>query len=355
MIWMAWRQFRTQAAVVFGALVVVAVAVIVTGLQLRHWYDTSGIAGCSSVGDCDTVTAAFTSHYSLLQTLFGSVLIMFLPAVTGVFWGAPLVAREFDSGTYRLAWTQSVTRTRWLAAKIAVVGTASVAASGLLSWMVTWWFTPIDNVSNNKFDMTIFSQRDIVPIGYAAFAFALGLVAGLLIRRTLPAMATTLVGYIVARLVVVEWVRPHFAGTLHVTAPLQAPGQAPLARLSAASQIPTGSWIVSSRLTDAAGHPAGPIRVTPDSPCIATHSCLAGYHQAITFQPPSRYWPFQWAETALFAGVAAILICLCFWWINGHHPPRARRRAAATTPSDVPTSPERLLRRSGNRAPARAP
>jgi len=66
-IWFAWRQFRTQAAVVFGALAVLAVVVIVTGLQLRHWYATSGIANCAAAAACDTVTSAFTSHYSWLQ------------------------------------------------------------------------------------------------------------------------------------------------------------------------------------------------------------------------------------------------------------------------------------------------
>src|SRR5262249_55719307 len=151
------------------------------------------------------------SQYSWLQTLLGDVLIMFLPAVTGVFWGAPLLAREFATGTYRLAWTQSITRTRWLAAKVAVVGTASVAASGMLSWLVTWWSTPLDGLSDTKFDPTIFSQRDVVPMGYAAFAFALGLIAGLLIRRTLPAMATTLVGSTTSGLVALAWVRWHFA------------------------------------------------------------------------------------------------------------------------------------------------
>jgi ABC-2 family transporter protein len=217
MIWMAWRQFRAQAAVVFGALAVLAVVVLVTGLRLGHWYDASGIPGCSTAGDCDTLTSAFTSHYTWLQTLLASVLMLFLPAVIGVFWGAPLIAREFDTGTYQLAWTQSVTRTRWLAAKVVVAGTASIAASGLLSWLVTWWFTPIDNVSDNKFDPTNFSERDIVPLGYAAFAFALGLVA-----------------------------------------------------------------ITSSRITDPSGHSVSAIRITPNDPCIANHSCLAGYHQTMT-------------------------------------------------------------------------
>ena len=97
--------------------------------QRRRWYDASGIANCAAAGDCDTVTSAFTTHYSWLQTLLGNVLIDFFPAVIGVFWGAPLIARELDTGSYRLVWTQSVTRTRWLAAKITIVGAASIAAS----------------------------------------------------------------------------------------------------------------------------------------------------------------------------------------------------------------------------------
>jgi hypothetical protein len=348
MMWMAWRQFRTQAAVVFGAMVVLAVVLVVTGLRLRHLYDVSGIPSCSAAGDCDTVTTAFTNHYRWLQTLLGSVLIMFLPAVTGAFWGAPLLAREFDTGTFRLAWTQSITRTRWLAAKIAVVGTASVAASGLLSWLVTWWSTPLDGLSDNKFDPSVFSERDVVPMGYAAFAFALGLIAGLLIRRTLPAMATTLVGYITARLVVLEWARPHFAAPLHVTASMPEPGSGPAkaVKAPAASQIPQGSWIVSSRITDPTGHSVGAIRITPADPCVANHNCLAGYHQTITYQPPSRYWPFQWDETALFLGVAVVLIGFCFWWINGHRLRTTIRTPVARTRRDTQSQPREPPRTS---------
>jgi hypothetical protein len=338
MTWLAWRQFRTQAAVVFGALAVLAVIVIITGLQLRHWYDTSGIRTCSAVNDCDTATSAFTQHYKWLQTLLGSVLILFLPAVTGVFWGAPLIAREFDTGTYRLAWTQSVTRTRWLAAKIAVVGAASVAASAVLTWLVTWWSTPFDLISQNKFDPTIFSERDIAPIGYAAFAFAFGLTAGLLIRRSLPAMAATLVGYIAARLVVLAWIRPHFAAPLHATAALQPPGPgSKLVRPPGDSLTRPGAWIVSSQITDPSGHAVNRIAVHPDDPCVATRTCLTGYHQTISYQPANRYWPFQWYETALFTGVAVILIGLCFWWITGHHLRPTRR---ITTASAQPTTPQ---------------
>ena len=134
------------------------------------------------------------------------VVIEVVPALIGLFWGAPLVARELETGTYRLAWTQ-VTRTRWMATKLGLLGLTSMAVAGVLSLMVTWWSSPLDRVRMTPF--MSFDQRDLVPIGYAAFAFVLGATVGVLIRRTLPAMATALGGFVAARLVVAHFGRPH--------------------------------------------------------------------------------------------------------------------------------------------------
>ena len=188
MIRFASLQFRMQAAVAFGALVVIAVVLGLTGPHLAHLYDTT-VATCGTHGDCTSATATFLSNDRLLQDL-GNVVIA-LPAIIGVFWGAPLVAHELETGTHRLVWTQSVTRTRWFAVKLGLGGVASMAAAGLFSLMMTWWSSPIDRINGNRFT-SVFDQRGIVPIGYAAFAFALGVLAGVLIRRTLPAMATAL-------------------------------------------------------------------------------------------------------------------------------------------------------------------
>ena len=190
MIWLAWRQFRVQAVVALALLVALAVVMLVTGLHLRDLYDASGIATCKVHGDCATVEATFLAHESFLRNLLGPLLLA-IPVLTGIFWGAPLLARELENGTYRLAWTQSVTRTRWLATKITLVGLASIAVAGLFSLMVSWWFHPIDKVSMNRLTPGVFDERGIVAIGYAALAFALAVAAGAVIRRTLPAMATT--------------------------------------------------------------------------------------------------------------------------------------------------------------------
>ena len=213
----AWRQFRTQAVVAFATLAALAILLAITGAQLEHRYDTSGIASCKPPSNCDALKSAFLLSYGKPPHLLGALLLV-VPALLGIFWGAPLVARELEAGTYRLAWTQSVTRTRWFAVKVALIGLASIAVAGLLSLMVTWWSSPLDHLNMNRFTPGVFDERGIVPIGYAAFALALGLTAGTLIRRTVPAMAATLVTFVGARLAVTYWIRPHLMTPAHTSA-----------------------------------------------------------------------------------------------------------------------------------------
>ncbi len=216
MTWLTWRQFRAQAGVAFAVLAVIAVILVVTGTRLAHLYATSGIAGCTAAGgNCGNLVDEFLRNYHLLQNI-GNLLVA-APVLVGIFWGAPLVARELEAGTYRLAWTQSITRTRWLAVKLAVVGLASMVVVGLFSLMVTWWSSPLDKVHMDRLSAGAFGQRGIVPIAYAAFAFALGVTLGLLIRRTLPAIAATLVTFTAVRIVVTLWVRGHLIAPLTLT------------------------------------------------------------------------------------------------------------------------------------------
>ena len=159
---------------------------------LVHLYNTT-VAGCSARGDCQAAISQYLDNDSTLRTWLG-VLVVAGPGLLGLFWGAPLVARELEAGTFRLAWTQSVTRTRWLVVKLALGGWASMTAAGLLSLIVTWWASPLDRAHLNIFNT--FDERDIVPIGFALFAFVRGVFAGLIIHRTLPAMAATLVVFV---------------------------------------------------------------------------------------------------------------------------------------------------------------
>jgi len=224
MIWLTWRQFRAQAWVASAVLAVIAVALGITGVHLAHLFDTSGVATCQAHSDCTTLATSFMNQVKASPTykaLYdgGTVILYVAPALIGIFWGAPLVTREVETGTFRLAWNQSVTRTRWLAAKLGLIGLAAMATAGLLSLMITWWASPIDRALGlpagrngpggvNRFAPLLFGARGITPIGYAAFAFALGVTAGVLIRRILPAMAITLAVFAAVQIIVPNWVRP---------------------------------------------------------------------------------------------------------------------------------------------------
>jgi hypothetical protein len=354
MLWLTWRQFRTPAAVVFGALAVVAVVLAITGPHLVHLYDTT-VTPCASHGDCGTETGLFTMHDRLLQQLGQVVLVA--PVLIGIFWGAPLIARELEHDTFRMAWTQSVSRTRWLATKLGLVGLAAMVAAGLLSLMVTWWSSPFDRIADNQFSPSYFDRRDLVPIGYAAFAFALGVAAGVVIRRTLPAMAATLVAFIGVRLAIFEWVRPRLMTPLRILVPLNAqPGVVLGPAGYGYGHLDAADWILTDQTVNGAGQVIGgnggigpngalTFNISPSGiltihgvgtcpgkvPAVGPHlgapspafqqaaqECVDKFRirEALSYQPVSRYWAFQWYETAIFVGLALLLAGFCFWWVR---------------------------------------
>ena len=339
MIWLTWRQFRAQAWVASAALAVAAVALAATGLHLAHLYDISGIATCHAHGVCQTVANAFINQagaaYGVL--FYGGIAVMYaVPAIIGVFWGAPLVSREIEAGTFRLAWNQSVTRNRWLAVKLALIGLAAMATAGLLSLMISWWASPIDRAfplaagpndkALNRFAPLLFGARGITPIGYAAFAFALGVTAGVLIRRTLPAMATTLAVFTGALVTMSLWIRPHLITPLRATLAVTTANMTGVANASggrlqatAIVNIP-GAWMLSSQTITATGQTSFPAThaCSTSSSFQACQAYIGSLHlrQLVTYQPASRYWTFQWYEMAIFLALALALAGTCFWWVR---------------------------------------
>jgi hypothetical protein len=173
----------------------------------------------------------------------------------GLFWGAPLLAHELETGTFRLAWTQSVSRARWTLCKLGLLGLAGMALAGLCSLLVTWWSSPLD-LAVGAAPFANFDVRGIVPIAYAAFAFALGVAAGAVIRRTLPAMGATLVAFVGARLAFAQWVRPHLMAPLTKRSPLtlSTSGQTS-AQIQLGTHLPPGSWVMSQSVVNSAGQP----------------------------------------------------------------------------------------------------
>jgi len=348
MVRLTLRQFRAQSIPAVIALVAVAVATAITAPHLVSLYDTT-VVSCKAPANCSLVAENFLATDSLLQICLGTLLLM-TPVLIGIFWGAPLVASELETGTYRLAWTQSVTRTHWLAVKLGLPGMAAIAVGALLSAMVSWWFSPIDKVNLNQFAPGVFDERGTVAIGYAAFAFVAGAAVGLVVRRTVPAMAVTSITVVTARVAMLSLVRPHLVAPEHASMALSSasglgfePSSVGDTFVADPPSIPNG-LVISSQVVDKSGHIATDqalhrflvnacpnIVNPPAAPSGATRApasagnfndCISHlstqFHLAVTFQPASRYWDFQWYETAIFLGLALILVGFCFWWIKGH-------------------------------------
>jgi ABC-type transport system involved in multi-copper enzyme maturation permease subunit len=333
MIWLTWRQFRAQAVAVFAALAALAVVLAATGPSLADDYST-GIAACTTQsGGCSDFIRQFLNEN---QTAFIAVtaVMLVLPALIGLFWGAPLITRELEAGTHRLVWNQSITRTRWLAVKLGLTGLAAMTAAGLGSLAVTWWSSPMDKAAAVDFprmEPLLFAARGIVPIGYAAFAFALGVTVGMLVRRTVPAMAITLAVFVAVQIAMPMVVRPHLLPPVRSTVEITASnmqefnagtpdGNGPI-RVSIKAPDP-GAWLLSSHTVDASGRAVEGVPLSPSSgPCAVSPqglpACLAeikrlGYRQQVTYHPASRFWAFQWYETGISVALALGLGGICF-------------------------------------------
>jgi len=327
MIWFTWRQFRVPAVVTAVALAALGVVLVITGRSIAHMY--ADVAGCQN--DCGGAIDSFLAQVrgSVSGNVYDVALmaVYALPGLIGVFWGAPLVARELETGTHRLAWNQSVTRTRWLATKLALVGAATAAATGILSAAVTVWARHIDSASADRITPMVFGARGIVPIGYALFAFALGVTAGMLIRRTVPAMAATLAVYVAAAAAMPLWIRAHLVPARHDTPALDLERMNEISihhdnTMRILGDGVAGAWTTSNQTITPSGQvftgPADPTVCGPDGSLRACNDWLnsLGLRQDLVYHPASHFWPLQWAETGVFVAVAALLTGFCFWWIR---------------------------------------
>ncbi|MFG2825261.1 transporter [Kitasatospora sp. NPDC048365] len=340
MIWLTWRQFRAPALVTALALALLAAALGATRAGLAHDY-TAGLAACT--GQAEGCTAGFLRKFfdaHQLGFLAVSAVVLVVPALIGLFWGAPLIARELEAGTLRLVWNQSLTRSRWLAVKLGLTCAAATAAAGLVSLAGTWWAGPLDRAAVRDFVRMAplaFGTRGVAPVGYAVFAFVLGVTVGLLLRRTLPAMVVTLAVFAAVQVLVPTLVRPHLMTPLRATGAITAADIDGLRRgqqgdivMLAVSGPEPGAWVLSSGSLDSRSAPVGEVVVpevdgtacAPDKDPEHAMECLArlvtgyGYRKQVTYQPADRFWAFQWIETAGYLAVSGGLAGFCFWWIR---------------------------------------
>jgi ABC-type transport system involved in multi-copper enzyme maturation permease subunit len=319
MTWLVWRQHRNQAYIAAAALAAFAVLLLVTGLQMASQYH-SARTSCAASHSCGSLANTLTLGSPLLSLLV--TLTVVVPCLLGAFWGGPLVARELETGTSQFAWTQTTTRRRWLTAKAGWALLAAAAWGGAVSALVTWWSSPVNALNHQNFQPSQFDIQGIVPVGYALFAVALGIAAGALLRRTLPALAITIGVFTFLRLVIGQDLRSHYLTAVTTIYPFGHQLKLPAGSYWQISQglIGRGGQLLSTRtLGSGAAINGVPVSEIPAA-CRALAfqaplkmgSCLTarGYREFMTYQPASRYWAFQGIETGIFVLLAAALIAV---------------------------------------------
>ena len=214
MTWLIWRLHRTQLSIGATVLAAFTVLLFITGLQMATQYHSALIACAASHSCAGLGNTLFLGNHPV-----GFLVIMTLgvPVLFGLFLGAPLVAAELEAGTGQFAWMQSITRKRWLAATTGWMLLTAAVWGGAVSGLVTWWSGPDNALQLDAFKPGRFDIMGIVPVGYAVFAMALGIAAGAVVRRTLPAMAITLAGFIIVRAAIALWVRPYYLSPVTTT------------------------------------------------------------------------------------------------------------------------------------------
>jgi ABC-2 family transporter protein len=287
-IWTTWRQHRPEALVGLAALVAVAALFFVAD---QRRYFTHGV------------------NNELAPFLQASLFV--LPALVGVFVGAPLLARDLERGTHRLLWTQGVTRSRWLAGKLAlVVGAVAVAAALVGAYVALVLHGQHLTVAGGKtvdaFDpWGWYDELGPAFAAYVVFALSLGIALGAVVGRTYPAMALTLVGYIAVRAPIGMLARPRYLPPLRE-------------QLTSVTNIPSPgphAWLLQQVYQDAAsGRPLSImdalLRSGPPGDRLAQHG-LVGWQY---YQPGDRFWLFQGVEAAIFVALAALLVGLTYSW-----------------------------------------
>ena len=309
---LVWRLHRNQAYFAAAALAALAVILLITGINMANDYHAA-LASCAATQSCSDLGNELFRGDGAIMDLVDFTLVV--PLLFGLFWGAPLVAKEFEDGTHNLAWTQGVSRRHWLRVNISWSLLAAAVWGAALAALVSWWRYP-ENALNSRF--AAFDVQGIVPVAYALFAVALGIAVGSVIRRVLPSLSVTLATFVAIRVAIGVYLRPHYMAPVTKVLPLAGQGS-----------TPPGAWILSQGLVGPSGQALGsgigipqiPAACQTASPgekgllgqCLSSH----GFHQLAAYQPAGRFWAFQGIEAGIFVLLAAALIGFAFWWVLG--------------------------------------
>jgi hypothetical protein len=331
MIWLTWRRHRPALFVMGGALIAIAVWMVVVGHSFEVASRTRGPNGCfGNLVFCNGVSHGWFSFQN--QAGYLDVFLFMVPCVLGIVLGAPLVAGELQSHTNRLAWTQSISRSRWLVIKWSVVGLSAIALAALLQVVAQWWsghvlvnFLETSSVpGTDRIAPRLFGITGIVPIAYTLFAFALAVALGAIFRRTLWAVVGTIIGYAASAVLLVFNIRPYRLFSPVFVPQLTGPNGTSVAFMpQTVLSRPAWSLGFGFRLFPGVVSPYSANEIAqrcqdrnynyaPYLRCLASHHVQMGSF----YQGANRYWPLQWSEAGIYLAATLVLFGLTLWAVR---------------------------------------
>jgi hypothetical protein len=332
MAWVTWRQQRATLISVSAVLGAVAVFLVIAGLKVHH--DYAAIVHCPLGGQNESNSCQQLFHnFNSTDWPLGNacaILIQLAPVLIGAFAGAPLLARELETGTYRYAWTQGFGRERQTIAKLALVGVTLAVVAGAFGELFAWFFQPFLYVEQmNVLTETVFDSRGLVFPAFTLAAFAIGAFFGMLLRRIIPAMAATLGVYLALRLA--AWgVRKYYPVAV-VTSNTK------IFNGFGTPSLPGYPWVLSTWVTGPGGQPASQAVANQVESNAARQAGLTnpvlhgpgpragasvppGYTEWNRWIPLSHFWPMQFIEAGWLLVLSVALFAATVWLV--------RRRAA---------------------------
>jgi hypothetical protein len=309
MVLVTWLQHRgvlIGVAALFGAL---AIYLGIMGLIIHHAWTVDMDCHPASSLTCQDLAQSFSAQWHGRATI--AFPLQLLPALIGAFAGAPILAREMETGTFRYAWTQGFGRTRWIIAKLALVGGPLAVIAGAFGILAYWYFGPFVAGQLIPLDPRTFDLEGLAFPGWVLAAFAIGAFAGMLIRRVVPAMATAMAVAGGLGLAAGLYLGQHYLPPLVIAS---ANGPVPSAWTLGAWYTGRGGQVVPGEIVNVTCPGPGPFNSTPGSPpqCMSQH----GYTQWWSYQPASRYWPFQGIEGGGLLLLAILLVAATIWLVH---------------------------------------
>lgn len=324
-----WYKHRALVLGIPGLFLLAAALLVVDSVLQRHWVSSHRLTYCLAYAENSTSSRCLTQNSAYQLGVFAEfvnywrtegavVAVYLLAAVTGLFAGVPWVAREFEGGTFRFTWTQSVSPLGWLLGTFGPLALLAEVSAAICGVAAHWWFQVAQFRLDGGTTPWGWESVEMTPlsiVSWTLLAMALALLLGVTIRRVLPAMiafAATFGGCLV---LAQAWLPGFLFRVGAIALPVSYSASGYPSRVSYVAQ----TWFA---------RPGGP-KLNPTTVYAQMSSApqplnqvrwLAQHHltEWIAYQPHSHLVWLILVRNGILVAVAALTVFASAWWLRKH-------------------------------------